>query len=108
MEIPINDRVITLNIAMQNAHEDYVAAFQELEKYAGQKVDDVGVEKTQRMLDAVQESFAEIHPVLKFILSNHQFAKKLLDHHTEFIVLLRKEEELILNKEHAELVSQEH
>lgn len=96
----IKEKVMALNVDLQNLHENYSKAFTTLEQYAGQPVDKVGVEKVNSMLEDIRVAFKEIYPILTFIQSNYQFSTKLLNHHSDFLVQLKKEEESSIITEH--------
>lgn len=73
------------------SHERYMEAYEEFNKHANKKVEDVGLEEVNRLLGNIQARFQELSPALTFIRNNREFSANCINSYNEFIDDLKKQ-----------------
>jgi len=79
-----------LDVEINRVWNEYIDLHTELEKHRGKPIDDTNLDEVNRILKAIQESFAILYPAYNFIVTRHQYASNAVNGYNEFIELLKK------------------
>ena len=79
-----------LDIEINRVWGEYVDLHTELEQHRGKPIDDTNLDEVNRILKALQKTFATLYPAYNFIVKRHQYASNAVNGYNEFIELLKK------------------
>jgi predicted Ser/Thr protein kinase len=79
-----------LRLSMINAYDLYLAEYKKFIAYEGKMVDETNFKQINEAISNVQDSFADVWHVLKFIDTYAQFSKNALKSYQDFIDTLVK------------------
>lgn len=74
-----------LDVEINRMWTDYLALHEELNSHRGKPIDDTNLSEVNRLLEAIQDTFAELYPAYHFIATRYQYASNAVTEYNEFI-----------------------
>lgn len=79
-----------LDVEINRVWEEYLALHKELDSHRGKPITDTDLPEINRLLGAIQETFAVLYPAYHFIAARHQYVTNAVNGYNEFIEQLKK------------------
>ncbi len=79
-----------LDVEINRIWQEYIDLHTELDTHRGKPIDDTNLDEINRILKAIQEKFALLHPAYNFIATRHQYASNAVNGYNEFIETLKQ------------------
>lgn len=74
-----------LDEEINHKYAEYIDLHKELNKHCGKKLEDPDLPEVNRLITSIQDTFADIYPVLHFIAYRYQFVTNAQKDYEEFI-----------------------
>jgi molybdopterin converting factor small subunit len=71
-------------------YEEYIELHAQLNKHRGKQLEETDMPEVNRLLEEIQDKFAQMYPVYYFIVQRHQLAVNVVNSYNDFIDTLKK------------------
>jgi hypothetical protein len=79
-----------LDVEINRVWQEYIDLHTELDTHRGKPIDDMNLEEVNKILKAIQDTFASLYPAYHFIATRHQYASNAVNTYNDFIETLKK------------------
>lgn len=86
----IKERVVDLEVHVNETYDTYVQLHEDLKKYAGIEINDENIKEVNALLTDIQDTFLELYPFYHFVNYRYPQGLKITQFHNEFIDNLKK------------------
>ena len=81
----IKELTMELNAEMDRVYAEYVDLHQSLRIHSSSVIDEPYMKEAERLIDGIQNKYAELYPLFHFVAHRYQFATNVTDTYNEWI-----------------------